>query len=110
MGLGVKLDLLQFESAYLTDSSNLILQELSFKNSFRNLNLIMGEEIDKNWILSTEIEPKYNMYNYSDLKKDMLSNNTNIKNQFIKKFKSKMWAWVYATVRNVAMSLNGFFF
>lgn len=83
LGLGVKLDLLQFESAYLTDSSNLILQELSFKNSFRNLNLIMGEEIDKNWILSTEIEPKYNMYNYSDLKKDMLSNNTNIKNQFI---------------------------
>ena len=83
LGLGVKLDLLQFESAYLTDSSNLILQELSFKNSFRNLNLIMGEEIDKNWILSTEIEPKYNMYNFSDLKKDMLSNNTNIKNQFI---------------------------
>ena len=83
LGSGVRVDLLQFESAYLTDSSNLILQELSFKNSFRNLNLIMGEEIDKSWILSTEINPKFNLYNYEDLKKEMLSNNTNIKNQFI---------------------------
>ncbi len=83
LGLGVKVELLQFENAYLTDSSNLIMQELSYKNSLRNLNLIMGEEINKNWTLSTEIKPIVKLYNFEDLKNEMISNNTNIKNQFI---------------------------
>ncbi|MBM77050.1 MAG: hypothetical protein CL846_01075 [Crocinitomicaceae bacterium] len=83
LGLGVKVELLQFENAYLTDSSNLIMQELSYKNSLRNLNLIMGEEINKNWTLSTEIKPIIKLYNFEDLKNEMISNNTNIKNQFI---------------------------
>jgi len=83
LGLTVSFDLLQYESAYLTDSSNLILQELAFKNSVRNLNLIMGVDIEKPWLLTTHINPETKLYSYDDLKQKALSNNSNIINQNI---------------------------
>ena len=83
IGVGVKFDLLQYEGNLYTDSSNKFLQELNFKNSIRNLNLIMGEEVEKNWILSSDIKPELTKKDLAVLKKEMLSNNTNIKNQFI---------------------------
>jgi outer membrane protein len=83
LGLSVSFDLLQYESAYLTDSSNLILQELAFKNSVRNLNLIMGVEIEQSWLLTTLINPETKLYSYDNLKQKALSNNSNIINQNI---------------------------
>ena len=61
MGLGVTIDLLQFENAYLQDSSNLILQELNYKNAVRNLNLIMGIEIDRHYLFLTSLNKFYNL-------------------------------------------------
>ena len=83
LGLGVTVDLLQFKSAFLTDSSNLILQELAYKNSIRNLNLLLGVDVERNWNLTDELNPPINIYNFEDLIQQMLSNNTNIKNQLI---------------------------
>mgnify|MGYP001124627374 FL=1 len=83
LGIGVKFDLLQFEGNLYTDSSNKILQNLAQRNSVRNLNLIMGEDVDKEWDLTSEIKPDLNIKDLSTLKKEMLSNNTNIKNQYI---------------------------
>ena len=83
LGIGVKFDLLQFEGNLYTDSSNKILQNLAQRNSVRNLNLIMGEEVDKEWDLTSEIKPDLNIKDLNTLKKEMLSNNTNIKNQYI---------------------------
>jgi len=83
LGIGVSFDLLQYESAYLADSSNLILQELAFKNSIRNLNLIMGVDIEKPWFLTTLINPTTKLYSYDNLKQKALSNNSNIINQNI---------------------------
>ena len=83
LGIGVKFDLLQFEGNLYTDSSNKILQNLAQRNAVRNLNLIMGEEVDKEWDLTSEIKPNLNIKDLSTLKKEMLSNNTNIKNQYI---------------------------
>ena len=83
IGIGVRFDLLQYEGNLYTDSSNTILQELSYKNSLRNLNLVMGENVDKEWFLSSDIKPNLNNSSLIDLKKEMLANNTNIKNQFI---------------------------
>jgi len=83
MGLGVTIDLLQYENSYLQDSSNLILQELNYKNSVRNLNMIMGLDIDKQWIFNSNITPPKKFYNLEDLKQKMLSSNTNIKNQYL---------------------------
>ena len=83
MGLGVTIDLLQFENAYLQDSSNLILQELNYKNAVRNLNLIMGIEIDRQWTFISNITPPNKFYKLEDLQQKMLSSNSNIKNQYL---------------------------
>ena len=83
LGIGVKFDLLQFEGNLYSDSSNKILQNLAQRNAVRNLNLIMGEDVDKEWDLTSEIKPDLNIKDLSTLKKEMLSNNTNIKNQYI---------------------------
>ena len=39
MGVALTVDLLQYESAFYQDSSNLIMQELAYNNAIRNLNL-----------------------------------------------------------------------
>ena len=77
------IDLLQFESAFLTDSSNLILQELAYKNAIRNLNVLLGVNVERNWNLTDELTPPMNVYYFDDLNQKMLSNNSNIKNQLI---------------------------
>ena len=83
LGIGVKFDLLQYEGNLYTDSSNKLFQKLALRNSIRNLNLIMGEDVEKKWILTSKIKPELNQKDLASLKKEMLSNNTNIKNQFI---------------------------
>lgn len=83
IGIGVKFDLLQYESNLYTDSTNIVLQQLTLNNAIRNLNLIMGEDVEKKWFLTSKIKPELNNKNFSVLKKEMLSNNTNIKNQYI---------------------------
>ena len=83
IGIGVKFDLLQYESNLYTDSTNIVLQQLSLNNAIRNLNLIMGDDVEKKWFLTSKIKPELNNKNFSVLKKEMLSNNTNIKNQYI---------------------------
>ena len=55
MGFATTLDQLQFESAYLSDSSAIIMQELAYKNAIKNLNLFMGVEINLKWNLSVTL-------------------------------------------------------
>ena len=83
LGVGVKFELLQYENNLLADSSSFYLQELAYRNSIRNLNLLIGESIEKEWILSSEIKPELNDKDFNTLKNEMLANNTNIKNQFL---------------------------
>lgn len=82
IGISSKIELLQIENAMLTDSSNIILQELNYKNAIKNLNLTLGENVERYWILTEKIDDKIQLFNYEDLKTSTLSNNTNIKNQY----------------------------
>jgi len=83
LGFATSVDQLQFESAYLADSSAVIMQELAYKNSIKNLNLFLGTDINLVWSLTDKLMPENIMYNYVDLESKMLSNNTNIKNQVV---------------------------
>ena len=83
MGLATTVDQLQFESAYLSDSSAIIIQELAYKNAIKNLNLFMGVEINLKWNLTDKLLPENTLYNYKELESKMLGNNTNIKNQVV---------------------------
>jgi outer membrane protein len=82
IGVSSKIDLLQIENAMLTDSSNLILQQLNYINSVKNLNLTLGKDVDEEWIFTDAINTEIRIFNYEDLKASTLSDNTNIKNQY----------------------------
>ncbi len=82
IGVSGKIDLLQIENAMLTDSLNLILQQLNYNNSVKNLNLILGIDVEKKWILTDTIDVEIKLFNYEDLKASTLADNTSIKNQY----------------------------
>lgn len=82
IGVSGKMDFLQIENAMLTDSSNLVMQELNYKNAIKNLNLTMGESMEKEWNFIDKIDTEIQLYSYEDLKNSTLSSNTNIKNQY----------------------------
>lgn len=82
-GVALTVDLLQYESAYYTDSTNLLIQELAYKNAIRNLNILMGVEETRSWNLIDKLEVEYPSYDYNDLKNKMLGNNQTIKNEYI---------------------------
>ena len=82
IGVTNKIDLLQIENAMLTDSSNIILQELNFKNAVKNLNLTIGRDINSRWNFIDKIDTTIQIFNYKELARNTLSDNTNIKNQY----------------------------
>jgi len=82
IGVSSKIDLLQIENSMLTDSSNLILQQLNYINSLKNLNLTIGQEINKDWVLTDKVDNEIKLYNLKDLENSTISNNANIKNQY----------------------------
>ncbi len=82
IGVSSKIDLLQIENAMLTDSSNLIMQELNYNNAIKNLNLTLGKEIETTWSFTDEINTEIQLFSYENLKASTLADNTNIKNQY----------------------------
>lgn len=83
VGVSTGFDILEFENQVLTDSTNYLLQELAFKNAQRNLNLLMAEEVEREYALVDSLEFQSQLTNYTELKEKMYSNNQNLKNQFI---------------------------
>jgi outer membrane protein TolC len=83
LGTAVTVDLLQYETAYLTDSSSYIMQELAYRNSIRNLNLLMGVETSRTWNLSSKLTTEMPIFESAELIEKMNSNSTNLKNQLI---------------------------
>ena len=83
IGVGNKMELLQFENTLLLDSSNLLLQKQNFNNSIKNFNLVLGVDENSKWILTDSMETKTQVFNYNNLLEKALENNTNIINQSI---------------------------
>lgn len=83
MGISTSLDMLEFENQVITDSTNYILQSLSVRNSKRNLNLIMAEDVEVLYDLTDSLTLNTPNSTYDDLRSGMLSNNANLKNQFM---------------------------
>lgn len=83
MGIEPSIDLLQYKTQVLADSSNFLLQQLSFKNAKRNLNLEMGEDFETNYTLTDKIEFDVPSATWGELYDYMIANNQNLKNQYI---------------------------
>lgn len=79
------LELLQFKNQYLTDSTNYLLQKVSFDNSIRNLKLMMNDSTqqDQELILTDNIDVAIGIVDFDNAQEEMLANNQNLKNQYI---------------------------
>lgn len=79
------LELLQFRNQYLTDSTNFLLQKISFDNSIRNLRLMMNDstQMDQQLILTDKIDVAIGMVDFENAQEEMLANNQNLKNQYL---------------------------
>ncbi|NOR87063.1 MAG: hypothetical protein GQ527_05590 [Bacteroidales bacterium] len=82
-GSAVSYDVLQAKNAYLSDSSNYLLQSLELKKSKLNLNLLMGVEKDIAFDLTSEFKSISEDYKYYDLEDKMFSSNKTLLNQYI---------------------------
>lgn len=83
LGGAISFDVLQEQNNYLTDSANVLLQGIVYKNSLRQLNLLLNENMQKSYELVDSLSYKHEVYDYDDLRSKMVSSNTNLKNQYI---------------------------
>ena len=81
------LELLQLKNQYLTDSTNYLLQEISYRNSLRNLLLLMNNSEDPSdeelVALGDSLNIVYPELDLSQAKTELKSNNQQLKNQYI---------------------------
>lgn len=82
-GLITTFDILNIKNAFLADSTNLLLQQLAYKNSMRNLNLLLTQDVEKEIELTDFLIAPKESYDLNTLKEKMLKNNNNIQNQYI---------------------------
>ena len=84
LGGAITFDVLQEQNNYLTDSASVLQQEIFFKNSLRDLNLLLNENINKTYRLTDLLSFENNEeYRYEDLRDKMIRSNTNLRNQYI---------------------------
>lgn len=83
LGGAITFDVLQEQNNYLTDSANVLLQGIVYKNSLRQLNLLLNENLQKTFELVDSLEYKHESYVYEELRAKMVSSNTNLRNQYL---------------------------
>lgn len=83
LGASTTFEILQFENAIISDSTNYLLQEIAQSNALRNLNLLMGEEVSMNWTLTTPLDAPNNSYAFETVWNEVKSSNQSLKNQTI---------------------------
>ena len=79
----VTFQVLQAKNNYLDDKAAFMNQEVSFRNSVRNLNFLMTEEPSIMWSFTDPFEPGEESYQFDALLEKMLSNNRTLQNQYI---------------------------
>jgi outer membrane protein len=116
LGSASLFDLLQTKNALLTDSTNYLMQKLSYKNALRNLNMLMAIDVEHVYEPTDQLKLNETVFNLEGLKSKMLSNNQTLKNQFVnqkimKKNKGIARANLFPTISfnsGYGESINGF--
>ncbi|MCF8302721.1 MAG: TolC family protein [Bacteroidales bacterium] len=83
LGNAVTFEVLQEKNAFLSDSSNYLLQEVNYDNSLRNLNLFLGEDPDREFRLTGDFTVDFFDPQYSELNRKMMERNRTLLNQYI---------------------------
>jgi outer membrane protein TolC len=83
LGGAITFDVLQEQNNYLTDSANVLRQELLFKNSVRNLNELLNTPLETQYVFSDSLFFVDQTFEYDAMKQKMLQENANLRNQYI---------------------------
>ncbi len=83
LGGAVTYDVLQAKNAFLSDSSNFLLEQLNVKNAFLNLHLLLGTSPDVKYKLTDKFEIGNQEIVLDVMMKKMKANNKTLQNQFI---------------------------
>ncbi len=83
IGTSVTFEVLQAKNSFFSDSTNFLLQELNVKNAFLRLNLLLGEPPQSQFNLVDSFQVDMQFYDLQEMMDKMLSNNSNLKNQYI---------------------------
>jgi len=82
IGSAVTFDVLQVKNAFLSDSSNYILQKLNFDNSIRNFNQLLADTVYVSYLPTDAFEAELLELKYEELKIMMLENNKSLQMQY----------------------------
>ncbi|MCW3785930.1 TolC family protein [Plebeiibacterium sediminum] len=83
IGVSTTYESLLAKTSWLSDKSTYLQQKVSYENSIRTLNFILGIKDNTMWQLTSEIKSDLPDYTLSDLSNKLISNNTTLKNQYI---------------------------
>lgn len=83
LGSAVTFDILQEQNAFLTDSSNMVTQEINFVNARRTLSLLMGQDVSQTYELTDSLGIEPAEYELEELYERMIANNSNLQNQYL---------------------------
>jgi outer membrane protein TolC len=83
LGGAITFDVLQEQNNYLTDSANVLRQELLFKNAVRNLNELMNEPLTTIYLFADSLFFEDEILDYDEMRQKMISSNASLRNQFI---------------------------
>ncbi len=82
-GTFVTYDVLQAQNAYLTDRSGYLMQEVTYKNSIRDLGFLLAENNPSNYVLVDSFKAVHVEYQLADLQAQMIENNKTLQNQYV---------------------------
>jgi outer membrane protein TolC len=79
LGTATTAETLLTKTNFLTDSINLINQELVYRNAVRDLNVLMGEkEVEQMYEINEKLQAPATTYQFADLEKQMLEANPDL--------------------------------
>ena len=83
LGGAITFDVLQEQNNYLTDSSNVLRQELAYKTAVRNLNELLNTNLETQYIFTDSLLFETEELDYNAMKQKLTASNTSLRTQFI---------------------------
>lgn len=83
LGATTTYEVLQAKTSWLEDKSNYLDQKVTFENTIRTLNYVIGEKDDVSWLFSSKLQEDFPDYSIGDMQDKLLKNNQTIKNEYI---------------------------
>lgn len=85
LGGAITFDVLQQQNNYLTDSANVLRQQIAFRSATRNLNELLNVNLEAEYTFLDEFAftPVETQYDFEAMKAKMLASNASLRNQFI---------------------------